>query len=1080
MATVSSIVVRRRLATMRQVEDALARQTLYGGDVVTNLLDVAPPPATDEAALTGALAEALEIPAAPLDALRAPDPAAVSRVPRDVAERHGFVPIAVRDGALVVALAEPLSSAAAEEVELALGAPIRQQAAPLVRLRQALERAYGVPMDRRTRRLASILDGGTGGGSMPPPRRSSIPDVPDDPLQPTPAAATARDVEAPHEPSPSRPPPATTIRVSRPGAQALQWFVKGARGESAPPKERRRESSPRISAPGRRRRGPFTRDEALKVFADPPSTEAVLGALVEFAQQWFAYVALFLVQDDVAEGWDALGVGAAGERVRKMGIPLDLPSAFSAAREGRAPILQPRAKDGLDAVVASDLERPAGGDVLVAPVVVGKRVVALLYADDAGQRIGAGDIGDVLTMVAEAGAALARYIVRRKKGTPAAPPVRERRSEPAVLAERAGALVKALGAQPQTPSLPSPERPAQPSAPIESGRSITVESGVIPSSPADEALTPIVHVDVAAANAAAERTVEPPRVERKTAPLVDAVGSPKRNTVPIGGPSGEAKPETKPFEGAAAALAAFEAANAHATSESVRPASLSPIVSPIADTTPADAKPAKGRTLPPRRGTDPMGAVEPPPAHAPGEASGVPLERVSQEISALRDLEDGDAPSLRLPSQPGKDEPPSEPKPVPQRVPVIPQPVAAPTPPPPHLAGRRALGPIIPREEPEIRSAAGEPAPSTAAPSDPEAIETADVSDDELEELLSLADRTGAPAPPSRESERFEIYAPREPPRPTLRSIEHELPKVIVAIEPEYVGLVGKVLKGGDAADKAAAELRSYGVAALPAIMDRFPGPTRCDRTTPIHQVPPASKAGPLLGLLVALGRLALRDVLARLGDPLPETRFWATWLLTEIVDDESAAPLVPRLVDDDLAVRRASWVAARALLAEVPRTGDVLIEPLVGVLLDPGGGTSLRIRAANALGELRDARAVEGLILGLEAREPEIAGACHEALIAITRHDPVSRGKTWAQWFSEHGGETRIEWLIEALLEDDIGLRAAAALELKEQTKVYFGYYANLPRAEREQAYRRYRAWWTEEGHLRFGTGERQPSQSH
>jgi HEAT repeat protein len=222
--------------------------------------------------------------------------------------------------------------------------------------------------------------------------------------------------------------------------------------------------------------------------------------------------------------------------------------------------------------------------------------------------------------------------------------------------------------------------------------------------------------------------------------------------------------------------------------------------------------------------------------------------------------------------------------------------------------------------------------------------------------------------------------------------------------------------------------------------------------------------------LLVALGRLALRDVLARTGDPLPETRFWATWLLTEIVDSDAAGPLVPRLVDDDLAVRRAAWAAGRALLLADRRAADVLLEPLVGVILDPGGGVSLRIRSAQALGELRDRRAVEGLIFGLDAREPEIAAACHEALATITRTDPPRRGESWPSWFSREGSRSRVEWLIDALLDDDLGTRETAAAELKELTKVFFGYYANLPRREREDAHRRYVAWWREEGRRKFG----------
>ncbi|MGZ3448442.1 MAG: GspE/PulE/PilB domain-containing protein [Polyangiales bacterium] len=1007
MATVSSIVVRRRLATMRQVEDALARQTLYGGDVVTNLLEVAPPPATDEAALTAALAEALELPAADAVALRSPDAAAVARVPRDLAERHGFVPIAVREGSVVVALAEPLSEAAVEEVSTALGATVRQEAAPIVRLRQALERAYGVAMDRRTRRLASILDGGDTKQSVPPPRRSLIPDVPDDPLHIAPAPKPVAIKEAVPEAHPeASPTPATTIRSAKPGADALRWFAKAAR-DAAPKK---RDSSPRMSAAGRRRRGPFTRADAEKVFADPESTDAVLGALLEFAQQFFSFVALFLVQEEVAEGWDALGAGASGDRVRKMGVPLDLPSAFSEARETRAAVLRPRKKDGLDEVLATDLERPMAGDLVVVPVVVGKRVVALLYADDAGEKVMRDEVADVFSLAVEAGAALARVIVRKKKGRDAPVP---RVTDPEVVAERAGILAKALT---------EPKKPSRP--------------------PADFEPTPLVPQVVPAA--AIESTREPPPVTAEA----ETVPEKKRTTVPV-----EKRKSTPAME----ALDAFAAANAStavkapdrlpadfapsAAGKAVVAASLEPIVAP-------------------RRPTDPMG----PPAEEALE-----LVRVTQQIPALRDLENEvETPTMRLPSQPGADSEPPIPQPSqPARSePKTPISIVAPTPPPPNLIGRKALGPIIPREEPSIEAAKPVATPATT---DPEAIETSDVSDDELEELLSLADRSNNVGPPSRESERVEVYPARPPPRPSLQNLERELPKVMVAIEPEYVGLVAKVIKGGDAGDKAAAELRQHGVGALPAIMDRFPGPTRFDRTTPIHQIPPPGKAGPLLALLVNIGRLAIRDILARMGDPLPETRFWAVWLLTEIIDGESAEPIVPRLVDDDLAVRRAAWVAARSLLSRVPAVADTLIEPLVGVVLDPGGGTSLRIRSANALGELRDRRAVEGLIFGLEAREPELAAACHEALVVITRHDPVKQGRTWSSWFASHGMSARIEWLIEALLEEDMALREAAAAELKETTKVYFGYYANLPRAEREQAYRRYRTWWQEEGHRRF-----------
>jgi hypothetical protein len=979
MATVSSIVVRRRLASMRQVEEALARQTLYGGDVVTNLLEVAPPPATDEAALTAALAESLDVPPASVSALRAPDPAVVARVSRNIAEEHGFVPIAIRDGSIVVALAEPLGEAALLDLRAMLGADIVQEAAPFVRLRQALERAYGVPMDRRTRRLAAILDGTNEVHPGPARQRSVIPDLPDDPVLAARSVPPPPVTPTPALAAPSRPPPATTIRTPAAGADALKWFVKSARGD-APPEERR-ESAPRFSIPGgRRRRGPFTREDVDKVFVEPASTDAVLGAVLEFAQQWFAYVALFLVHEDLAEGWEASGPGAAGDRVRKMGVPLDLPSMFMSARDTRGPLVQPRPRDGLDVVIAQDLERPIEGDALVAPVVVGKRVVALLYADDAGDAMSTVDTAQVLAVVANAGAALARMILKKKGKAPAAsraftppPPALPRSLDTETRVERAGALAQALKRASQRPQM-------------------------------DE---------------------------------------------------GQPAPKHTPITGDRVRAASLDALRAEQSFE--------PIAAPI------EAPSEASWTSPPRKQTlTGMPQSVPPPDSSPDAPTGLPLSG-SGEIPALRDLErPQEAPAMSLPEhvEDGAEEPPT-PVIQPRSAPKGFQPAGASAqPPPPALMGRRALGPVIPREEPGEESSR-----PVDRSSEPQMIETAQVTDDELEELLELADRSNVVDfdDHGRPSERFESYQPREPPRPLGRASEHELPKVIVAIEPEYVGLVGRVIRGGQGGEAASAELRRLGVAALPAIMDRFPGPTRVDRTTSIAQVPRPSDAGPLLSLLVALGRLAHRDILARTGDPLPETRFWATWLLTEIVDTDSAAPLVPRLVDDDLAVRRAAWAAGRTLLLADRRTAEVLLEPLVGVILDPGGGVSLRIRSAQALGELRDRRAVEGLIFGLDAREPEIAAACHEALVTITRHDPPRRGESWPSWFSQYGTRSRIEWLMNALLDEELGNREIAASELKELTKVFFGYYANLPRKEREDAHRRYLTWWREEGQRKF-----------
>src|SRR6185312_1420531 len=102
--SLSSLIVQREIATIRQVEEALARQVLYGGDLVTNLLEVAK---LDEAALTTVLAESFGMAPAGIGTLPRATTRAKTLVPSDMAQARALMPIAVEGNAIVVAVAEP-------------------------------------------------------------------------------------------------------------------------------------------------------------------------------------------------------------------------------------------------------------------------------------------------------------------------------------------------------------------------------------------------------------------------------------------------------------------------------------------------------------------------------------------------------------------------------------------------------------------------------------------------------------------------------------------------------------------------------------------------------------------------------------------------------------------------------------------------------------------------------------------------------------------------------------------------------------------------------------------------------------
>jgi type IV pilus assembly protein PilB len=103
--------------TPDQLEGALREQSSWGGRLGQNLLDQG---LIDEQALAATIAHQLGLSIVDLD--RDPPLASVARLlPLSVAERYGVIPIAVADGRILVASADPMSNEAMSEVRRTTG-----------------------------------------------------------------------------------------------------------------------------------------------------------------------------------------------------------------------------------------------------------------------------------------------------------------------------------------------------------------------------------------------------------------------------------------------------------------------------------------------------------------------------------------------------------------------------------------------------------------------------------------------------------------------------------------------------------------------------------------------------------------------------------------------------------------------------------------------------------------------------------------------------------------------------------------------------------------------------------------------
>jgi hypothetical protein len=1138
--SLSSLIVQREVATIRQVEEALARQVLYGGDLLTNVLEVAQVP---EALLVPLLAETVHMPHAPLGPLPPATPEARALVPQELAVRRSIFPLELSApvppsgaskgldgrGVLVVAVAEPLEPDALEELSFALGVKVEQRVAPLVRIREALSAAYGAPLDRRMTRLLGRLAGidVPGTGSLPPLLQTSpthsldppsaitaLPGIVMGQVRPSqiprretptvgsfeavrremrktnvsfPAPAPESDADATQvmpplveladltEPAPQvhatpeeeggppsvvvrasvilGPPPGEAVdaasspgRVPPPGPTTTSGFPSPAASQpsrssppgaspSAPPPERR-SSAPPASHPssllrlvqlahaapraGRRRRGPITLERAKVELEQASERDTLLDLYFDFSLQFFEYTALFIVHADIAEGRDAYGPGATRHRVLGVGVPLDLPSALSAARDRAAPVIARPAKEGLDAVLVTDLERNPEWPILIVPLVVRGRTVALLYGDNGETGVDGTGSGEVTAFAARVGQAFERVIVRRKLGGFSA--------DKATTAPRVDP--KRVGLKPR----PRPE-----------SRAATL----------GKALGPDGHVRPPSVRPPAPASVPPPAPSPSSPPAPAPAPTPA--PTPTHAPAHSHKPPPPP--------------GASVVPETLRHDAPKPA--------PPDEKPI---SLPP----DAIVADDDWDPEADTDVEDVVLPLSNRRT--VRDL------SPPFPEVLGEVLPPVSAE-------------FADLPPPPQVAAVRPLsGPPIPREEPALALDLTPPPPHK--PSDPTAIDVGQLeeADEEtlLRELDALAPGNSAPDlvasfPPPGETDLPAVpSSPESPPKPapppsqapdtpsdsrapgsqtvvvpphkppSARTRPDSLPSVIVDVDSEFLALVDRLAEDGSD-EHAEAELLRQGQYAMPAIMARFPGPLGLSFAEIEDKKARVGECGPILRLIAGQRRVALPFVLTEVESRDPDRRFWGTFLLTELAYPEAVPAIVARLFDEEERTRKVARQAAR-VVAESAR--EALVEELDRVVRDPSATVDERIATMDTLGELRDAAVVPVLLGALDDPKEDVADAARRALTLVARQDFGRDTRRWLAWWSTSSSRHRIEWLIDALTHEQAGMRKAAIQELKDVTRQYFGYYEDLPKRERERAQQRYRDWWRSEGRARFRRG--------
>ena len=355
----AQILVDDAVISATVLENALQRQVILGGSLDTNLLELG---AASETALTAALGRAGAGPTAGRAEIEAIAPHLPQLFPLVFAETYHLVPERLVGETLSVLIGMPLEP----QLRTLVAERLHLQLAPIycceVRLHYAMHRLYGAELLPRYRTLLAKLDP----VDAPPPKP-----------------------EAPSE-------------------RVLSWGV----------------ATSRIAAP-RGADGRLTgRDVRSMVARLDAATDrdAIVEVLLGFALAAFDFAALFLVQGDYVHGWRGTDA-AATQRIAQISVPLSHPSVFQTLYATGGHYLGPLPQNSANQQLLSALGRPPPRVACLAPILVGGRMAALLYADNGAHSVATKRVAALLILLHRAGLGLEQLIHRRKRAHAVAVPM---------------------------------------------------------------------------------------------------------------------------------------------------------------------------------------------------------------------------------------------------------------------------------------------------------------------------------------------------------------------------------------------------------------------------------------------------------------------------------------------------------------------------------------------------------------------------------------------------------------------------------------------------------------------------------
>lgn len=377
MARLGEMLLKEKLLTSAQLEEALEGQVVYGGRVGTNLVELG---FLAEKELARVLGKQHQVPYAMGE--MQPDPAALNVAPAAFFDEHDLVPMRIDATRITVAVADPKRLEGLDQLGFQAGRRVVPVVVPEFRLNQMLRKYCKAfrpmrPIDLNTLRPSKAT---AAVGPKPVAAADLINEDDFAKIYAQAAAGEEPDSEEPitgvalDEPSTTSGPQA---RIAEPINRVPSAPTEGA---AAPPLE------------------PLSFPEAQALLAKSADREDIARTVLRFAISKFKRALILSVQGDLVTGWHGAGQGVQAKAVRRIGVSLRENNTFKLVRDLRSHFVGPMKRGAGTAVFYKMLGGGFPTTAVLMPLLVRGKPVHLLYVDDGPDQFTPPDVGELLIL----------------------------------------------------------------------------------------------------------------------------------------------------------------------------------------------------------------------------------------------------------------------------------------------------------------------------------------------------------------------------------------------------------------------------------------------------------------------------------------------------------------------------------------------------------------------------------------------------------------------------------------------------------------------------------------------------------